>query len=164
MKKHINKCLSFDVRKRKDSICGIVLDYTNDWTLIRYNPVDFVIDGYMLINNRKIKGYRRGSKELLVEKVIQLKALKPPHQAMIVDLQTVLAAIDGLLQIELKAADTTYITRLNEIQEDSLTGLSIKTNGRTGKKMNILVEDIWTIQFDNDYTTSLELLNGLSSE
>ncbi len=163
MKKYINKRLSFHIKKRKEVISGMVLDYTNSWTLIRYNPVDFVIDGYMLINNSRIKGYRRSRNENFVEKVIKLKDVKEPIQSLSIhDVPAMLASIWGLLQIEMKASDVAYIVRLDEIQEDKLGGISIKTNGRQGKRMQFLLDDIWTIQFGNDYTVSLELLASSS--
>lgn len=50
MKKYINKTIEF--RLVSDEIIkGILIDYSDDWTFLHYNPVDYVLDGYVLIRN-----------------------------------------------------------------------------------------------------------------
>ena len=45
MKKYIGQLMSIKYTDRPTAIKGFVIDYNDGWTLLEYNPVDYVIDG-----------------------------------------------------------------------------------------------------------------------
>jgi hypothetical protein len=36
----------------KRNFSGFLIDWTEDWILIKNNPVDFIIDGYTILKNK----------------------------------------------------------------------------------------------------------------
>ncbi|MCW7471887.1 hypothetical protein ND863_20185, partial [Leptospira kanakyensis] len=59
--KFINNVISFKVKNRKKSILGYLIQYNQDWTLLRHIPVDYVLDGFILIPNSNILEFQRNS-------------------------------------------------------------------------------------------------------
>ena len=43
-KKYAGQLISVKFKDRETAICGYVVDYNKDWTLMKYNPVDYVIE------------------------------------------------------------------------------------------------------------------------
>lgn len=62
--------------KDQKPIDGIVIDYDDDWMLLKSNPTDYIIDGYAIVKNQNIKDIVRGDEEKWREKVIKLKRTK----------------------------------------------------------------------------------------
>jgi hypothetical protein len=75
MKKYIGKFVRIKF-KDMDSIPGVILDFNDEWILMRNIPVDYVIDGYFVIRNKHIKSVQRGNDEKWSEKIINLKTKK----------------------------------------------------------------------------------------
>jgi len=44
-KKYIGQLVSIEYTDRPAAIKGFVIDYNDAWTLLKYNRVDYVIDG-----------------------------------------------------------------------------------------------------------------------
>jgi hypothetical protein len=165
MKKHLGKFVSIKMTKRSNSIEGLVIDYGDDWTLLKFCPVDFIIDGYCLLSNSKVLGFKQSEEEKFKEKVILLKGqgINEKDLKSFADFTTMIEAIKSksdLVQIDLKHEDVSYIGLVKSTANDSLKIRSITPKGRKGKIEVFNTKDIWTIQFDNDYTDSLSLLIG----
>ncbi len=163
MKKYLGKLVSIKMTKRSNSIEGLVIDYNDEWTLLKYCPIDFLIDGYCLINNSKVLGFKQAIEEKFKEKVILLKGqgVNKKDAMPIADFTTMIEAIKSksdLIQIELKREDVTFVGGVKSTNNESLKIQSITPKGGKGKIEVFDAKDIWTIQFDNDYTNSLSLV------
>jgi hypothetical protein len=40
---------------KKEIFSGFLIDWTEDWILIKNNPVDFIIDGYTILKTKNVK-------------------------------------------------------------------------------------------------------------
>ncbi len=160
MKKYKGSLISLKLRSRRIPVDGVVIDYDADWTLVRYNPVDYVLDGYALVNNNKVKGFQRTKEELFKEKIIKLKTRFSSDADICYSLKNIidrLTSQDDLVQIETNSESVTYVGYASLIKEGVISLSSINPNGRKGKKMIIPVDEIRTIQYENDYLTSLKV-------
>lgn len=80
-RKFIDRLLSFKLKGYRNRIKGIVLDYNKQVTFIKFNPVDYVIDGYAVLVNAYVKEFEKGQSENFAERVIRIKegaASAPP--------------------------------------------------------------------------------------
>ncbi len=91
-KKYIKQLISIKFTDREKVINGYVVDYNEDWILMKNNPVDYLIDGYIVIRNMNIESFNRDIDEKWKEKVIKLKGLEPTEKDIIPisDLETIL--------------------------------------------------------------------------
>jgi hypothetical protein len=162
-KKYLGQFISVKFINRKEPIRGFVIDYNDDWTLMKHNPVEFVIDGYIIFRHKNIEGFRRGPQEKFLEKVITLKGQQAndTEKIPINDLKTILKYLTnkhGLFQLETKSQKICYLGRLVSIDNKLLTLEFIDTKGRWDGNINFKTTDIRIIEFDNDYINSLKLV------
>ena len=160
------KFMSFRYRDRKDIISGYLIDFNENLTLIKQNPVDYVIDGYMLLKTNKILKYKRDDFEEFREKVLFVKGLMPANEDFIplTDIRETLRLISdrfGAILIKNKDDSVCYIGKLIrttteyvEIQEIDPEAIWL---GNEKFKFN----SIRTIEFDTDYINSLLLYNKM---
>lgn len=163
-KKHIGQLVSVTFTDRKTPISGYVVDYNDDWTLMKYNPVDYIIDGYVIVRHKNIKGYRREADEKWREKVINLKGLQPTEKDMItlLDLETILNYLSdnfGVFQVYTKSETACYLGRIHFIDNKELIMDNLDPKGKWVGQMKFKVGDIRTIEFDTDYINSLKLVS-----
>ncbi|MDQ1855449.1 hypothetical protein [Chryseobacterium sp. WLY505] len=50
-----------------------MVDISDDWCYIKYIPVDYVVDGFVLISRRHIKNIQRSDKYDFKENILRLK-------------------------------------------------------------------------------------------
>ncbi len=162
-KKHVGQFVSVRFNDRKTPIYGYVVDYNDDWTLMKYNPVDYVMDGYIIFRHKKIKGFRRDTEEKWREKVINLKGLQPTDKDVIplTDLETILKYLTdtfSVFQIYTKSESVCYLGRLKSIDKKELVMDYLDPKGKWDGQIAFKTRDIRVIEFDTDYINSLKLL------
>ena len=162
-KKNIGQLISITFTDREDPIDGFVVDYNDDWTLMKYNPVDYIIDGYVIFRHKNIEGFQRLARERFKEKVIKLKGLEPTDKDIIplTDLSTILNYLTdnyGLFLLYTKYERICYVGRLKTIDRKKLVIDSISTKGKWDGHKNFKIDDIRVIEFDTDYINSLKLI------
>jgi hypothetical protein len=162
-KKHTGQLVSVKFRDRKMPIYGYIIDYNEDWTLMKYNPVDYIIDGYIIFRHKNIDGFRRGTDEKWREKVINLKGLQPTDKDIIplTDLETILKYLSdkcGVFQVYTKSETASYLGRLKFIDKNELIMDNLNPKGKWEGKMKFRTGDIRVIEFDTDYVNSLKLV------
>ncbi len=162
-KKHIGQLVSVKFTDRKTPIYGFVVDYNDDWTLMKYNPVDFVIDGYIIFRHKNIQGFRRDTDEKWREKVIGLKGLKSTDKEIvpITDLESILKYLTdtfGVFQVYTKSESACYVGRLKSIDNRDLLMDSLSPKGKWEGQMKFKIGAIRIIEFDTDYINSLKLV------
>jgi hypothetical protein len=163
-KKYIRQLVSVKFTDRKSPIYGYVVDYNNDWTLMKYNPVDYIIDGYLIFRHKNIEGFRRDVEEKWREKVINLKGLQPKDKDIIPlnDLETILKYLSetyGAFQVYKKSETACYLGRLKTIDNKEIIMDELNPKGKWYGKMKFRTGDIRVIEFDTDYINSLKLVS-----
>lgn len=163
-KKHIGQLVSVKFTDRKTSIYGYVIDYNDDWTLMKYNPVDYIIDGYIIFRHKNIEGFYRDTDEKWREKVINLKKLQPTEKNVIplTDLETILKYLTdnfGIFQVYTKSETACYLGRLKSINIKELVIDNLNPKGKWDGQIKFRTNDIRVIEFDTDYINSLKLVS-----
>ena len=163
-RKHIGQLVSVKFTDRKTPIYGYVVDYNDDWTLMKYNPVDYIIDGYIIFRHKNIEGFRRDTDEKWREKVIKLKGLQPTDEDIIplTDLETILNYLTvnfGAFQVYTKSETASYLGRLKSIDNKELVMDDRNPKGKWDGQMKFRTGDIRVIEFDTDYINSLKLVS-----
>lgn len=162
--KYIGQLVSVKFTDRKTPIYGYVVDYNDDWTLMKYNPVDYIIDGYIIFRHKNIEGIRRDTDEKWREKVINLKGLQPADKDIIplTDLETILRYLThnfGVFQVYTKSETACYLGRLKSIDNKELIMDNLNPKGKWDGQIKFKTSDIKVIEFDTDYINSLKLVS-----
>ncbi|MDQ3109360.1 MAG: hypothetical protein M3R17_05655 [Bacteroidota bacterium] len=163
-KKHIGELISVKFKDRKNPAYGFVIDYNEEWTLLKYNTVDFLLDGYLIFRHKNIEGIRRNEEEKFIEKVIKLKGLAPSQKETIplTDIGTILKFLTkkfGVFQFYTKSEKACYLGRVNTIDDKNLVLDFLNPKGKWDGKMEFRLNEIREIEFDTDYINSLKLIS-----
>lgn len=163
MDNFIRQLISITFEDKKDVFTGILIDYSKDWLLLRNNPVDFVIDGFVILRNKKIKSIYREPEYDFVEKVIRLKNINinPEEIIPLKDLFSIVAFLTAkfsLFQLATKSDKAAYIGKLKDFDEDMMTIDFLSPHGKWDGEMDFKPNKIRVIEFDTDYLNSLQLV------
>lgn len=63
------------INRPEKSINGILLAYNENWILLKHNVVDYLIDGYSMINRKKIDYISKDAEIRFVEEVLKAKGI-----------------------------------------------------------------------------------------
>jgi hypothetical protein len=161
MKKYLNKCVSFKLKGLKDSVEGIVLAIGKDYTLLAYNPADYQLDGYMILNHKYITGYRREEQEKFKQKIFDVKGYETVEVPLdnIDNLLLYLTYHYGVFGMNRKGRKGKFVLgRVHEINDDELVLKSLNPDGKWKGWHEFPIGNILTIFFDSDYINSLKLI------
>ncbi|OUL64185.1 hypothetical protein [Flavobacterium sp. AJR] len=163
MDNHLRQLISIEFEDRKEIFTGFLIDYTDDWILLKNNPVDFIIDGYVILKNKNIQSITRDSDNVFTESVIRLKGLKTNSDEIIPlrDLSSILTFITNkyeIFQIAKKSEKAVYLGKLIKLDEEELVIDFLETRGKFGGELSFNPNKIRVIEFDTDYINSLKLL------
>ncbi len=160
----INKVISLTYSDRDENISGMVLEHNNLWTLLAYNPVDYVHDGYTIVNHKHLDGFDINEHDKVVEKVFALKGVENSHTNMqlsnICESISYLSQHYPLFQIEPYAdEDICFIGKIISAENGYITMKHITPNAQWENELEQYdIESIRTISYDSDYLISLNLL------
>lgn len=162
-KKYSNELISIKYTDRKNPFYGFLLGFNSDWTLLKYNPVDYLIDGYVILRHKNIQGVRRDTEEKFREKVIRLKGVTPTEKEIVPidDLESILKFLTkkfGVFQFYTKSETACYLGRLKFIDNKQLVIDFLDPTGKWSGEMKFRPGDIRVIEFDTDYINSLKLI------
>ncbi len=163
MEKYLRQLISIEFQDKKELHTGFLIDYSDDWILLRNNPVDFIVDGFVILRNKNIERIHRDEDHEFTEKVIRLKGLKTNAEDIIPirDLASIISFIDrkyGIFQIAKKSAKSAYLGKLIELNQEELTIDFLDIRGKFGGELSFNPEKIRVIEFDTDYINSLKLV------
>ncbi len=161
--KYLKKLVSLKFSDRNEIITGLVVDYNDDWTLMKYNTGDYIIDGYIIVRHKNIEGFKRDSVEKFTEKVLNLKGIetKEDEKIPLTDLETILKYLTkkfGVFQIYTKSEKASYLGRLISLSSKELIIENFNPKGKWDGQFTFRPGDLRTIEFDNDYINSLKLV------
>ena len=162
-KRYIGRLISLKFTDRKTPIAGYVVDYNDEWTLMKWNPVDYVIDGFAIVRHKNISGVRRGVAEKFGEKVLKLKGVKIRRSDAVplTDLETILRHLTdkfGLFLLYTKSETACYVGRLKSIDKRRLEIASLNSRGKWDRTVTFRLGDIRVVEFGSDYLDSLRLV------
>ncbi|WP_348825060.1 hypothetical protein [Flavobacterium aestuarii] len=163
MEKYLRQLISIEFEDKKDIFSGFLIDWTEDWILLKNNPVDFIIDGYTILKNKNVKSIIQDKDHEFTEKVIKLKGLKTSAEEIIPlkDLPSIiffLADRYEIFQIATKSDKAVYLGKLIELNDEELIIDFMGTEGDFEGEMSFKLHKIRVIEFDTDYINSLKLV------
>ena len=164
--KDIGKLFSFKFQYTdcEEIYSGYLIDFNKDWTLIKYNSADYVVDGYIILKNKYVTAHKRDNQEKFTQKILDLKGQKPTSKEKIplTDLKTIfkyLSSKYGLFQFDMKTSKSCWIGKVKRITDsemkiDYLTPKATWSTTMPPYKLG----NIRTIRFNHDYLHSLLLI------
>lgn len=163
MEHYLRQLISIEFQDKKELYTGFLIDYSDDWILIRNNPIDFIVDGFIILRNKNVEQIHRDEELEFTEKVIRLKGVKTNAEDIIPikDLEAIIRYIDtkyGVFQIAKKSAKSAYLGKLIELNNEELTIDFLDIRGEFGGELSFNPDKIRVIEFDTDYINSLKLL------
>ena len=163
MEQYLRQLISIEFQDKKELFTGFLIDYSDDWILLRNNPEDFILDGFVILKNKNIEAIHRDQDLAFTEKVIRLKGLKTNAEDIIPirDLSSILNYVNnkyGIFQISKKSAKSAYLGKLIELNDEELTIDFLDIKGQFGGELSFNPQKIRVIEFDTDYINSLKLV------
>jgi hypothetical protein len=163
MEKYLRQLISIEFDDKKETFSGFLIDWTEDWILLKNNPFDFIIDGYTILKNKNVKSIIQDKDHEFTERVIKLKGLKTSAEEIIPlkDLSSIinfLADKYEIFQIAKKSDKAVYLGKLIELNEEELIIDFLGTEGEFEGEMSFKHNKIRVIEFDTDYINSLKLI------
>jgi hypothetical protein len=165
-KRILNKVFAFTFQylDDEDIYTGYVIDFNDNWLLLKLITVDYVADGYVILNTKFIKDYKRGEKQKFIQKILDLKGKKPTDKEKIplTDLKTIFTFLSekyGLFQFDQRTQKACWLGKVkkitgNDMKIDYLNPRAIWSTTMPTYKLG----NVRTIQFDTDYINSLLLV------
>lgn len=163
MDKYLRQLISIEFEDKKEIFTGFLIDWTDDWILLKNNPVDFIIDGYTILKNENLKSIIQEEDHEFTEKVIKLKGLKTSAEEIIplTDLHSIINFLDKkhlVFQIAKRSDKAVYLGKLIELNDEELIIDFLGTEGKFDGEMSFKLNKIRVIEFDTDYINSLKLI------
>lgn len=164
---HIGKSYSIGYKPGTSVLehSGIILNYSEEWVLLRHNPVDYVIDGFILLRRKHITSVTRGKWERFKDELFSKKkgardkAPKVPIES-IEEILTYLTRKYGVFMFDMRSDSTCWLGRVKYIKGSRLKIDDMGTRGEWTKNMpEFILGNIRSISFDNDYVNSLMLVS-----
>lgn len=159
---YLNKLISIEFSDRKKIISGFLLDYTEDWILLKTNPADYLIDGYIIVRNKRIDEVYQDEQEEFAEAVISLKGTTPAYNEKVPleNIQEIFRYLDSkyeMFAFTKKSEKSIYPGRLKDINDKTIRIEWIDTRAQWVGERKFKLDKIRTIEFDSDYLNSLKL-------
>lgn len=163
MEDYLRQLITIEFSDKKSVFSGFLIDYNEDWILLRNNPVDYILDGFVILKNTNIESVIREEKEEFVERVVKLKGLKCNSEEIIPiqSLSSILNCLNQkfeIFQISKKSDKTVYLGKLVELNDTELIINFLEPKGKFGGEMSFNPSKIRAIEFDTDYINSLKLI------
>ncbi|CAM3470839.1 hypothetical protein LL966_00225 [Flavobacterium chungbukense] len=163
MEQYLRQLVEIEFQDKKEIFSGFLIDYSDEWILLRNNPVDFILDGFVILRNKNIEAIHRDEEHIFTEKVIRLKGININTEDIIPiqDLNSIVNFLDrkyGIFQLAKKSSKAVYLGKLISLTEEELLIDFLETRGKFGGELGFNPEKIRVIEFDTDYINSLKLL------
>lgn len=162
MEQYANHVVSVKIRSYK-AVEGILLDTTDNWLLLKYIPVDYVIDGVLIVNKRYVIGIKESQDQDLTEKVLRLKKVDFYEKSFVGtgsfrELYLYFLQSKQLVQISLADESVTYIGRVIKVNENSFRCQLVGVMGQWTNEVTFNYASVRMLGLHNDYVESLTLL------
>jgi len=163
MEKYLRQLITIEFEDKKDIFTGFLIDWTEDWILLKNNPVDFIIDGFTILKNKNVKSIIQDKDHEFTERVIKLKGLKTSAEEIIplTSLESIIQFLANkyeIFQIAKKSDKAVYLGKLMECDDKELVMDFLGPEGEFEGVMSFKNSKIRVIEFDTDYINSLKLI------
>jgi hypothetical protein len=159
------KVESFKIKDWEEIQTGIVLAENENWILVNHIPVDYLIDGYNLINKKHILKRHSGKDEQQIERVTKLKGvtIEKPADFLFADALGLLKWTEdkfGLFAFQTEDEYAAFFGKINRVEKDVLIIDSVFADGTVVPDYDFEFDlnEIRTITFGSDYFESMRLL------
>ena len=68
MEQYLRQLIAIEFTDKKEIFTGFLIDYSDDWILLRNNPDDFILDGFVILKNKNIEADSSEIRILLLQK------------------------------------------------------------------------------------------------
>lgn len=165
VKDNLNQLVRIQLQGRSNSpIVGILLAYTSNWILIKKNLVDYLMDGYELINRKKVISITTDADLLFIQEVLKAKHVNfedspvELHSNIFITLEAISLKY-GAFCLEFKDQSSCLVGRFMGNDDQSCFAFEeLAPNGEWIEEIDEFdISKIYKIDFDGDYTQSLLL-------
>lgn len=163
-KKLLGRFVSFKYTDVEQPVEGILLDTNEEYTFLLHCPGEYVIDGYAILNNEGIEGYRYEEEEQFKEQVLNLKGAQDMvHPELSLHLPDILQAIKDKYQlcaIYRYSDDGAFVVGKPVQTNDHEAYLQvIDERGQYQEEVaEFDIDDIRLVVFDDDYLHTMNML------
>jgi len=166
-KSQIGKLYSFKFPKRKSEIQGVVLDYNDEWTLVK-RTYDYSTDGFTVFKNDRVEAIQ-GEYEKFAEKILKAKNYSPSKEPKIpIDrLDSLLSYVDkkyNLIQLDTSDGEAFDVVKYLGIETNLYLFDELTTRAKWRYKLKLPAKEIKYISFGNDYLNSLKLVTKFKAD
>jgi hypothetical protein len=162
--KYKGRFLSFKIKGRKSKISGVVLDWNDEWTLIR-RCIDYSVDGYSIIRNKNLTFFyeefeQRANKILKIKKYNYKSEPKIP----IDNLLKIVTYVDKnykIIQVDTKDGEAFDLLKFKYFENMTFYLDELLANGKWRDVMEFKEDIFGVITFDTDYSNSLSLITNI---
>jgi outer membrane protein assembly factor BamB len=166
-KSQVGKHYSFKFPKRKSQIQGIVIDYNDEWTLIK-RTYDYSTDGFTAFKNDKVEA-THGEYEKFAAKILKVKNYSPSKEPKIpiVSLEGLLSYIDKkyhLIQLNTNDGEAFDVVKYLRFENNLYHFDELTTRAKWRYKLDLQAKQIKYISFGSDYLNSLKLVTKFKSQ
>lgn len=158
------KVVAIQLVNWEEPLEGLWLAENEDWVLLRRVPVDYVVDGYVIIAKHHILAGEPLPRQKTTERVLRLKGIKPELPAGFVfsDVLGLLGWVEqrfGMVQFQ-DEEDSTFLGWLKTVKDRRFQIDSLTAEGKVDRDFGVWfnVEAVQVICFDDDYFNSMKLL------
>jgi len=156
---------SYKIKGWKNQPCGLLVDENDDWILIRNIEVDYLVDGYLLINKNHVEKRTTKGEEKRIKKVLKLKNVKPVAPEGFKFKSTLKMMLwteknNGLVEFNDQEEGQTFYAYINRYSKKSFIIDLVDVDGNLDENFQyeFKLKRIRTIGFGSDYFNSIVLL------
>ena len=162
----IMKLVEIKIRRFKELVKGILLGSGTEWSLIRLNVVDYVLDGYQFTNKKFVVYESEILENTMLHRILSIKNktedIPPFKDINILDDNELLFSFfkrnELLVAICLHHEDILYVGKIKEIRHKTFVFDTYNTELQRSGVLNIDYSKVRYIQMHTDYLDSLCLL------
>lgn len=147
------------ISRRTDLVYGFFVKDYNNWILIEENIVDYVLDGFSLINKKYIKSVEEAfEKDSFEYNVFKNKIdIRAYDKLLGVDEIFMFLFKNNLtISIELESSSYTLVGKINKLNDDFFIFDMYSSKGKFLEEKKIKFSIIRKINFETDYLKSIE--------
>ena len=160
------KLIKIKISRFKSLVTGILLSSGKQWSLVRLNVVDYVLDGYQFTNKKYVIYDVNINESTMLHKILSIKnrkeVLTPLERDNILDenilLFSYLKRKGILVAICLHREDILYVGIIKDVGQKCFLFDSYDTELQINGTMSIDYTKVRYIQMHTDYLDSLSLL------
>lgn len=148
------------ISRYPDIIRGIVLRETEQWCIVCYNPVDYVLDGYMFINRDYIKQMRPLPEDSMASLILFKKYHDDSGLLDDIEIDKLFASLSAkgsLAEIGLDSQDYCLIGTIGHVSDISFVLNTIGSNAEALAPINLKPSKVRYVTIASDYLRSLDM-------